>query len=141
MSENFLGLKFAVSLRIVVQNIIINIIVFLFIFGARELYGTNLLVSKIINQALKAEIYKSDTWKALLHYDEKSKKSYVTDPEFILSSGNFSLKNELIKTIEAFFDSPSQYQSIDDHPICRFPARLLFLKHELSLKDSVFFLL
>ena len=134
MSSNFFKSSVVINLKIIVKSIGI----FLFIFWVREIYAKNLLVSKLIEQALKAKIYKSDTWKALLHYDEKSKKSYITDPEFILSSGNFSLKNELIKTIEAFFDSPSQYQSIDDHPICRFPARLLFLKHELSLKDSTF---
>jgi len=80
------------------------------------------------------KLYEKNEWKALLHYDNDFK---VTDKKFLLSK-NLSLKNELISTIKAFYDLPSHYLNINEHPQCRFPARLLFITHELNISKDEF---
>lgn len=62
-------------------------------------------------------------------------KLNIKDPNFILSGDDFSLKNELVKTIQSFFDEPNNSFK---HPICRFPARFFWIKSELGLNDSMF---
>lgn len=90
-------------------------------------------VNIIISEAINKKLYVKPTWKSLLHI--KDKKSFINDPNFILSKENFSLKNELIYTIKAFFKD----KKLDDkHPICKFPARFYWIKKELSLQDSIF---
>jgi len=80
------------------------------------------------------KLYEKNEWKALLHYDNDFK---VTDKKFLLSK-NLSLKNELISTIKAFYDLPSHYLNINEHPQCRFPARLLFITYELNISKDEF---
>ena len=87
-----------------------------------------------INLILEKKLYNKNEWKALLHYDNGFK---VTDKKFLLSK-NSSLKNELTSTIKAFYDLPSHYLNINEHPQCRFPARLLFITHELNISKDEF---
>ncbi len=87
-----------------------------------------------VKLAQKTKIYKKNAWKALLHYNNDFK---VTDKKFLLSK-NHSLRNELISTIEAFYDLPSHYKNLNNHPQCRFPARLLFITHELNISTNEF---
>ena len=84
--------------------------------------------------ALNADLYKKNKWKALLHYNNGFK---VNDKKFLLSK-NPSLKNELTATIKAFYDLPYNYQNINEHPQCRFPARFLFITHELNISKDEF---
>lgn len=87
-----------------------------------------------VKLAEQTKLYEKNEWKSLLHYDNDFK---VTDKKFLLSK-NHSLKNELVSTIEAFYDLPSHYKNLNNHPQCRFPARLLFITHELNIsKDEL----
>ncbi len=84
--------------------------------------------------AIQNKLYEKNEWKALLHYNNGFK---VTDKKFLLSK-NHSLKNELIATIKAFYDLPKSFQDINEHAQCKFPARFLFLSHELNLSKNEF---
>jgi hypothetical protein len=64
-----------------------------------------------------------------------SGKPKINDPSFLLSYSNFSLKNELEKTIESFFANISQGEK---HAICKYPARYYWLKNTLRLNDNYF---
>jgi len=80
------------------------------------------------------KLYEKNEWKALLHYNNGFK---VTDKKFLLSK-NPSLKNELLATIKAFYDLPNSYQNTNEHIQCKFPARFLFISHELNLSKNEF---
>ena len=86
----------------------------------------------IVNSAISAELHLTLRWQALLHIDKGIPS--ITDKNFLLSSHNFSLKNELIKTIQGFM---LPYVN-SKHAICRFPSRYLWLRHRLSLNKDIF---
>ncbi|QJA05823.1 DUF4105 domain-containing protein [Thermosulfurimonas marina] len=96
------------------------------------------LPKEIIYLALHKKLYLSPTWKVLLHIDPYSKRPYIKDPSFILSYSHFSLAEEMKKTIESFFLPPGIFSDSNAHPICRFPARKLFIEHELNLSENIF---
>ncbi len=101
-----------------------------------ELISPNLkevTMNRIIKTAIEKNLYNSYIWKSLLHVTNN--KINITDPNFILSGDDFSLKNELVKTIQSFFNAPDDSVK---HPICRFPARFFWIKSELGLNDSIF---
>lgn len=80
--------------------------------------------SSNIDIALEKKLYDSHIWKALLHVRKENPK--INDKTFLLSYDNFSLKNELIKTIKNFNNGEN---------ICKYPARYLWLKEELPNND------
>jgi len=80
------------------------------------------------------KLYQKNEWKALLHYDNGLK---INDKKYILSK-KFSLKNELDATIKSFYDKEEKYKDINNHPQCRFPARFLFITHELNITTNEF---
>ncbi|MCB4776008.1 MAG: DUF4105 domain-containing protein [Sulfurovum sp.] len=82
----------------------------------------------------KNKLYEKNEWKVLLHYDNGFK---VNDKKFLISDSP-SLKNELVATIKAFYDLPSNYENINNHPQCKFPARFLFITQELNLSKNEF---
>lgn len=86
-------------------------------------------------RATQNKLYKKNEWKALLHYDDDFK---VTDKKFLISDEEHSLKNELIATIQAFYDLPSHYKNENNHAQCKFPARFLFITHELNISKDEF---
>jgi len=91
-----------------------------------------LKVQSIIKRAIQEKLYEQPEWKILTH--SNGKESYITDPSFILSYPNFTLKNELIATLNAFFETAQS----SNPAICKFPARFLWLKEKLNLNDSTF---
>lgn len=91
--------------------------------------------NEVIKQSNEARLYEKIEWLAMLHYD--GKKSNIEDKKFILSQ-TFSPKDELQATIKALFEEPALYQDKNRHPQCKFPARRLFLIHELNLSDDIF---
>ncbi|MDQ7066827.1 MAG: hypothetical protein Q9M40_01830 [Sulfurimonas sp.] len=95
------------------------------------LYSSSENIQKLAKQK---ELYKTNEWKSLLHYDDGFK---VVDSNFLLSQ-NHSLKNELEATINGFYDLPSKYSDANLHPQCKFPARLLFISHELNISKDEF---
>lgn len=72
-------------------------------------------------------LYEDKVWKSLLHLD-KNDKPAINTSSFLFSYDNFSPKNELKLTIEAF--------KKDNRNICKYPARYFWLsnKKELNLE-------
>lgn len=99
---------------------------FYYSFGSCYNYPVNELKNKAINK----KIYNSSVWKSLLHYNKN--KSYINDPSFILSIDNFSLKNEMLATIELL-----NKQDQSKNPICAYPARFYFIQQELDLTGEL----
>ncbi|MDQ7032250.1 MAG: DUF4105 domain-containing protein [Desulfonauticus sp.] len=120
-------------------NKIFSIIAIIIVIGNNSTsLGANLNCNKIIKLALAKKLYLSPRWKALLHFDPKNKKFYIRDPNFLLSWPNPSPKKEMEETIKSFFLPTNLYKNINLHPLCRFPARKLFLERSLGLTSSVF---
>lgn len=86
-----------------------------------------------INKALELKLHDSHIWENMLHV--KNGTPSINHPSFLLSYSNFSLKNELITTIESFFETN---QNNNSHTICKYPARFLWLKNKLNLNDRDF---
>lgn len=74
-------------------------------------------------QAISKKLFESGVWAALLHHSKNEFK--IKDKGFILSSSDFSLQNELVATIEYLY-------AANPLNVCRFPARYLWLRHELD---------
>lgn len=114
---------------------------FLLLFQTESTFSKE-IKSEDLNNILKkieeSKLYDHPTWKSLLHFDPKSGKSFITDKNFILSlkEGQFSLKREMILTIESFLKSQNFQE--DTNPICKFPARLYWLKSNIpELNDLI----
>ncbi len=99
---------------------------FSFILPLTAFAGTGVLV-----KAFNKKIYQKPEWKALLHYNGED--SYIKDKSFILSSGNFSLQNELKKTITLILASANSASPA----VCRFPGRWLFISKETGVDVDV----
>ncbi|MCB4762025.1 MAG: DUF4105 domain-containing protein [Sulfurovum sp.] len=104
---------------------------FFLLFFVSLLYSSKEETESLVQ---KLKLYENNEWKALLHYNNGFK---VTDKKFLLSK-NPSLKNELVATTKAFYDLPSHFQNINEHAQCKFPARLLFITHELNISNNEF---
>lgn len=87
-----------------------------------------------IKLANKLELYKKTEFKALLHYNQSLN---IQDRNFIISN-DFSLKNELVATIHGFYEPKDNYKDTNQHPQCKYPARLLFITHELNISKEEF---
>lgn len=104
---------------------------FLLLFIPLLSYANN--IQNITQKALDLNLYKSYVWKNLIHV--KDGIPSINDPSFLLSHPNFSLKNELQKTIESFFKTKHRD---DRHAICKYPARYIWIKKKLDLTDRDF---
>lgn len=105
---------------------------FLLIIFVTELFSNKL---EIIEIAKQNKLYERIEWKSLLHFNNKLN---IIDEKFITSSIDFSLKNELESTINGFFKEKTEYENLNEHFQCKFPARFLFIKKELELNDDLF---
>ncbi len=90
--------------------------------------------SEILKLSNELKIYDKTEWKALLHYDQALNKNVRS----FINSENFSLENELRITINGFYQPKEKYTDIDQHPQCKFPARLLFIINELNILKNEF---
>ena len=110
--------------------ILLFFVLFLLLLHVRVSYAEDrrkIIMDRIIKSAVEKKLYKSYVWKALLQAPGGLE---IKDPQFILTVNNFSLKKELEKTIQSFFEAPDT--------ICRFPARYYWIKSELGLNDGIF---
>jgi hypothetical protein len=82
--------------------------------------------SKLEHSAINQKIYDDPTWSALLHSVNNS--TPIEDSSFILSTGNFTLKNELVATIRLLEKS--------SEASCQFPARRKFIIATLQLSQN-----
>ncbi|MCK5829949.1 MAG: DUF4105 domain-containing protein [Methylococcales bacterium] len=80
-------------------------------------------------------------WLNLLHYNKESYssdtyRSYIDDDAFFLSQdGANNPTTELQATIAAFYKKPSS-KNLNSHALCRFPARLQWLKEHNQINLS-----
>ncbi len=81
-------------------------------------------VEELYAKAKVENLSKDPVWIALIHSNNGTPE--ITDNSFLLSHSNFSLAEELKKTIEFL------YQGNPDN-VCRFPARYFWLRQQLSL--------
>ena len=89
------------------------------------LVSTNLLSSnkdEIKSYLIDKKAYNSYIWKALLHINNN--KPSIDNETFLLSYNKFTLKNELLKTVDIFYD--------DKKSICKYPARYLWIEKTIS---------
>ena len=108
-------------------------VVFLFLLLMYPLFGIGADISarQYIRTAERLHLADSDVWKGLIHAT-KNGKSAIYDPSFLLSYPHFSLHNELVATLEAMlYKNRHQRQQV----ICKFPARILWLKEKLHITD------
>lgn len=85
--------------------------------------------SRITDDAIAKRLYDSHVWHRLLHVDQSGAPS-IKNHSFLISYPDFTPKNELIATIDSFFE--------DNETACRYPARYYWLKNELNLTDASF---
>ena len=78
---------------------------------------------------MEKNLYEDKVWKSLLHLDTNDNPS-INTPTFLLSYENFSPKNELEKTLEAF--------QKDSQNICKYPARYLWISQNIDMKIKKF---
>lgn len=78
-------------------------------------------------------ISKKSEWLTLLH--SQHNKSFVRDPKFFFHRSSFDPEQELIATLRGFQQATDLG---DNHPICQFPGRFIWLKKELELQDNDF---
>lgn len=115
---------------------VVSFIFLLFIL----LFPVNLLAknidwkSEILKKSQEKNLAKDPYWKLLLHY--QGDKSIVRSGKFFLAkNGKNNPKLELEKTIKAFFNKNTSLK--DNHAICKFPARLRWLKKHLNFSQNI----
>ncbi|WP_170246270.1 DUF4105 domain-containing protein [Colwellia hornerae] len=91
--------------------------------------------SSLANDQSLIELSTNKQWLKLLHYKpDHSSESYITSPEFFLSSAVVSSSLEELKATIAAFSLPiNKNESTDSHARCRFPARLKLIQQQLNL--------
>jgi len=71
--------------------------------------------------------WQTNMWQRLLHYTVDGTTSEIENSSFFLASnGRYDPKAEFDATLEAF--QSSEQTEPDSHPICRFPARAIYLQ-------------
>lgn len=94
---------------------------------------------QLVAAALDARLYDDPYWHILGHYRPRWVGGYaslIDDPMFFLDPrGKYDPRAELIATIRGFFD-PLPDDPAVRHAVCRFPARLAWLKDKLSIDST-----
>ncbi len=95
-------------------------------------------IKALHGQAETLNLWQHREWINLLHYDQSGSKgsmlSQVDDPRFFNAiDGKQNPKTELLHTISAFFNNVSDE---NNHPQCRFVARLDWLINKLDIENS-----
>ncbi len=92
-------------------------------------------VDDLIEQALARNLHEDPYWLLLGHYRARMTGGYasmIDDPAFFFDpQGKHDPRRELIATLRAFFAPASDDPAIR-HPVCRFPARLAWLREQLG---------
>jgi hypothetical protein len=99
--------------------------------------NTDYYVTQLHSKAGELKLWQHREWVNLLHYDAKEFStdllSQVDDPRFFNAiDGKRNPKAELLQTVSAFFNNASDDEN---HPQCRFVARLAWLKNKLEIED------
>ena len=101
-----------------------------------------------VNKAKKLELHKNPFWLKLLHYKKSMWDGFESDIDggyfFLAKDGKTNTESELNATIHALLSEKSVYKelfpedSIDFHPLVKFPVRKHFLQKELGIKEEEF---
>ncbi|MCU0656612.1 MAG: DUF4105 domain-containing protein, partial [Polyangiaceae bacterium] len=95
------------------------------------------LVAQILERARRHRLHLDPTWQRLVHHRPGvfyGSDSQVDGPAFFLSpAGRSDPAAELEATIQGFYQAPAAGV---DHPLCRFPARWLWLRKQLGLSND-----
>lgn len=87
--------------------------------------------SELVDKAHRLNLSSQEYWRILLYY--KKNHSIISSKNFFLAEdGMTNPQAELDATIKSLFLPPFNDKSV----LCRFPARIKWLKKELSLTDS-----
>lgn len=101
--------------------------------------ASNNTIAELQENAVEQKLWRHPEWINLLHYDidDKSKDEYLSQVDdekfFNAKDGKTSSKNELLATIAAFYRTDIKD---NDHPQCRFVARLEWLQNKLSIETK-----
>ncbi len=94
-------------------------------------------VEALLRRADRDALYNEREWHVLLHYRPGvggRPESEADGPRFFLApNGKTSPREEMRATLAAFF-SPLPAAAADEHPLCRFPARLQWLSRRLEIE-------
>ncbi len=94
---------------------------------AQHIDNSALIANPVTNQKL-IELAKHPLWLRLLHFDQP-KRSKVINPEFFASK---NIKSDSAAELVAFWSALQFTPVNDDHVMCRFPARTLFIYQQLA---------
>jgi hypothetical protein len=98
-------------------------------------------LEEIVNESKALELSKTKQWKNLLHWRFNligGMEGEADSSNFYFSSeGKENLDLELEATIKAFVTTPIDITKLDEHPICKFPSRVLFLKEKLKSAQKI----
>jgi hypothetical protein len=104
-------------------------------------------ISKIWEILNQKKSFQKRQWKKLLHFENDAllrQRSQVSDPSFFLSPDGYkNPETEMLLTLESYFWKENQLadlykvdkndkNQILQHPLCKFPARLKYIKKETS---------
>ncbi len=101
--------------------------------------NTDIYIAQLHSNASEIKLWQHREWINLLHYDTKGSSesllSQVDDPRFFNAiDGKRNPKAELLQTVSAFFNNAADDEN---HPQCRFIARLDWLKNKLKIDSSL----
>lgn len=88
-------------------------------------------IDSFLSDDLLSDIASSEEWLRLLYYGHswfEGRKGVVDSDGFYLSGSKADAHAELLATLEAFSLSQDEFEDINDHPRCLFPARFRYLK-------------
>ncbi len=94
-------------------------------------------IEGLVKKASRTRLWEARDWEALLHYRGGvlgGRTSYIDDPRFFNApDGKHNPESELTETLKAFF---SLDLTGDAHPLCRFPARYVWLRERLGIDEA-----
>lgn len=95
-------------------------------------------VEKLRASARRFGLHRDPVWRRLVHYRPGvlwGVESQVDGPSFFLAPGGATdPEAELDATIRSFYSPPTA--GGEEHPLCRFPARWLWLRKQLGLRNE-----
>lgn len=91
-------------------------------------------LANLLKSAAVKRLDAAPLWRALLHVPAGTDTSLIDDPKFFIADdGKMSPASELRATLTALYSSAAHN---DEHPICRYPARIEWLTDELALDTA-----
>lgn len=112
-----------------------SVTLILFIFFSANSYAKEALLGadSFIEKSKKLSLHEKPYWKILLHYNG-DESSIIDDHFFFTKDGYKNPESELNQTIKEFFRTDIALD--DNHPICKYPARLKWIKQELNISSN-----